>query len=94
MQVTENWADLVGTVVSVQREASPPVASVQVEEIRAVPGWPLLLGELAGTTATVRVPDSALGALRVGGRMVLRARLAGPRVVYLSADAAEHRPAG
>lgn len=93
MQVTENWADLVGTVKKVRREGSPPVATIEVEQVRPVPGWPVLLAELAGTTTPVLVPPQAVDCLRESTRMVLRARLAGPKVVYLSGDAAQHRPA-
>lgn len=89
----ENWADLVCTVQQVHREASPPTATVDVEQVLPVPGWPVLLGELAGTTAQVRIPPPAADAVAAGARMILRARLAGPKVVYLSAEAADHRPA-
>lgn len=93
MQVVENWADLVCTVREVRPEASPPSATVEVEEVLPVPGWPVLLGELAGTAVQVRVPPQAADAVVPGSRMILRARLAGPKVVYLSGTPSDHRPA-
>ncbi len=94
VQVIENWADLLGRVRAVHSGGAAATVTVDVEDVRPVPGWPNLLAELAGTTAELRVPPEALPALRETERMVLRARLAGPRVTFLSAEPGEHRPVG
>lgn len=93
MQVIENWADLLGLVRAVHPDEQRPTVTVEVENVQPVAGWPNLLSEWAGRTAELRVPPEALPVLGEGERMVLRCRLAGPRVAFLSGEPGEHRPA-
>lgn len=86
VQVVENWADLVGRVRAGPRpESQWWTCEVEVEEVRPVDPWPNLLQQYAGQVLSVRLREEV--ARRLGpDRFVLRARLAGPGVVWAATD--------
>jgi hypothetical protein len=76
-QIIENWADVTGSVAELDPDAAPPgfvSMRVLVARVEAVEGSPNLLGELAGSTLEIRVPDGALG-LDVRPGVVVRCRV-------------------
>ena len=94
VQIVENWADIEGSVQNVDRASEIPgfvKASVELERVTDVEGFPNLLASLNGAVITVFVPSELAEeqGLQPGTRLVARARRARPGRTFVHADHVE-----
>jgi hypothetical protein len=91
MQVIENWADVTARLVAVHPHPQLPgyvCATLDVSDIKPVPGFANLFESAKGQTIDVNVPVSAIpGAVPGEGRPVSwRIRKAGPASNFAHPD--------
>jgi hypothetical protein len=85
VQVIENRSELDALVLDIRADAGRPgyrVAELDVSVVRSVEAFPNLLAELAGKRVDVVISDVDAHSLARGSRVTLRARRAGPMLVF------------
>lgn len=66
VSIVENWADITGEVRSMAPATDLKgflIATIQVEQVRPVVGFPNLLGDVVGTQLAVHIPETSAKAL-------------------------------
>ncbi|TQK01274.1 hypothetical protein [Herbaspirillum sp. SJZ107] len=84
VQAVENWCWLTGQVQGCRELAQYLELEMRVDASMAVEGYPDLLEQYLGQTVRIRIAGAA--APGTGQQVRLRARLAGPGVIWGDAD--------
>jgi hypothetical protein len=87
MQVIENWADVTGRLTATRPHPELKgyvCASLEISDVKPVPGVANLFESARGQTIDVNVPATALPQLKAqeGGTVRLRIRKAGPSGIF------------
>jgi len=80
VQVVENWAWLTGRIASLHQMDKHMELEVEVMATTAISGYPDLLAQYAGNRVRIRVAEPPV--LSTGQTVKLKARLAGPGLVW------------
>lgn len=81
VQIIENWADVIGTVVEPTSQGTRPGhvgIGIAVEAVAPVEGYPNLLADRAGQRVDVQIRLEGQTELHVGQHIGLRVRLGAP----------------
>jgi hypothetical protein len=84
----ENWAEVIGMLISMENSSGAINAQIAVESVDAVDGYPMLIGDTKGREIKVLLHAQAQAAASLlNHRVKLRVKLAGPGR-YVAVDAA------
>jgi hypothetical protein len=78
MQIIENWADVVGTVVELRADDGVEgftVVDLEVQGVTPVEGWPNLFEDAAGQRLLVSFPNELVEERAVAPGAVIRCRI-------------------